>query len=80
MIFTELKEKHQILIKEAFMGFLAKKGLGLMARAGKVIVKNPMKSLGAGFTANSVLSGTQKLTDTASGGRNIALSAPRITM
>lgn len=80
MIFDNLKQKHEFIVKEAIVGFLARGAGSLMARAGKVIVKNPIKSLGAGFTVDSALSGTKKLTDTASGGHNLAASAGRVTM
>lgn len=66
-ILSQSKEAHELLVKEAV--------LGLMARAGKLILRNPIKSLGVGatvgFNALDWKSGTKKLTDAANGGQNI---------
>ena len=67
---------HRALVKEAFIGT----GLRLMSRVGKVIVKNPLKTLGVGFTMGDALSGTKRITDAASGARNIAANVGRATM
>lgn len=68
------------LTKEAFIGMAAK----FMGRAGKVIIKNPLKSLGvaatAAFTVPDVLSGAAKMSQHTSQGSSMGLQAPKITM
>jgi hypothetical protein len=68
------------LTKEAFIGMATK----LMGRVGKVIIKNPVKSLGvaagAAFTVPDVLSGAAKMSQHTSQGSNMGLQAPKISM
>jgi hypothetical protein len=68
---------HEELIKEAFVGALARLIGPLLGRVGKVIVKNPLKSLGAGFVANDVAASAKRISDTASGGTNLMRSQAR---
>ena len=67
---------HEKMVKEAVIGA----ALGLMNRVGKVIVRNPGKALGVGFSASDVGSGMNRMSDAASGARNIAQSVGRVTM
>lgn len=71
---------HESMIKEALVG-KALLGVGkLMGRAGKVVVKNPMKTLGVTFTGSDILSRTNRMSSAASEGANLAQSVGRITM
>lgn len=67
---------HKAMVKEAIIGAAFK----LMSRAGKVLVRNPGKAIGAGFAASDIGSGMNRMSDVASGARNIAQTVGRVTM
>jgi len=72
MISGDLKDIHRELVKEAFVGALA--------RVGKVIVKNPLKSLSGAFSAGDVLQGTKRLNQATAGGHNMAAESVNRSM
>ena len=80
-LFEQTGPNHADFIKEAFLPLLAK---GLMGRAGKTIVKHPLKSVGAGLTvmdSGTSMSKMNKLmSDASSGGHNLASRVGSITM
>ena len=68
---------HENLVKEALIGM----GARLLGRAGKIIVKNPIKSLGAGYGVSDVISGAKRIGESVSRGQDLAaIHASRITM
>lgn len=79
MIHDNLEKIHRQMVKEAVVGAVLS-GLKLMGRTGKVIAKNPMRSVGAGFGANDLVSGTRSMSDAVSHGHNMAQNIGRITM
>ncbi len=61
-VFDLTSKGHEAIVKEAFLltaGLAAAKGLG------KMIARNPGKTLGAAFAASDIASGTKKLTNMA---------------
>lgn len=71
---------HEAMIKEALLG-KAMMGVGsLMGRAGKVVVKNPLKSLGYAFTGSDMLSRANRISNASTLGADTASSVGRITM
>lgn len=72
--------QHEELIKEALLPLMGR----MMSRVGKVIVKHPLKSVGAGLTVMESGSGMQKMrktmSDAAMGGTNIGRRAAAINM
>ncbi len=71
---------HRMMVKEAIIGAAVGGIARLMGRTGKVIVKNPMRSIGTGFAANDVLSGTQRMGEASASGRNLAAGIRAGTM
>lgn len=71
---------HEAMIKEALLG-KALYGVGsLMGRAGKAVVKNPMKAMTATFTGSDIVSRANRTSNAASTGANLAANVGRITM
>jgi hypothetical protein len=71
-LLEKLAPEARAMIKEAFVGALAKMGL----RAGKVLVKNPWKSLGAAGTGWEIASSAKGMGDLATGAKNMARTMP----
>jgi hypothetical protein len=70
-------------VKEAFAPLAGKALMGmasLMGRAGKVVVKNPMKSLGTAFTGADALSKGNMMASASSVGSDAGRNVGRITM
>lgn len=72
-------EQHKALVKQAFLGALAKMTVPLFARAGKVLIRNPLKSMGAALTAYDVGSSGARMGDLTAGSRNMAQQFARNT-
>jgi hypothetical protein len=72
--------RHEAMVKEALIGSAVGGLARIMGRAGKVIIKNPMKSIGAGFAAGDMVSGTQRMSEATAGGRNMAAGIGAGTM
>lgn len=71
---------HEAMIKEALLG-KAMVGIGsLMGRAGKAVVKNPLKSLGYAATGSDLISRANRTSNAAATGANLAANTGRITM
>ena len=79
-LFEQTGPNHEALIKEAFAPLMGK----LLSRAGKVIQKHPLKSVGAGLTTLESGANFSKMNkamaDAASGGHNQAARVGAITM
>lgn len=75
---------HALMIKEAIFGPLAGKALmgvgSLMGRAGKVVVKNPLRSLGVVATGSDVVSKANRMGGAAAAGEAIGSNVGRSTM
>jgi hypothetical protein len=72
MISKDLEIVHRELVKEAFAGALA--------RVGKVIAKNPGKSLTGVFTASDVAGGAARQNLAVLGGRDLAAQSVNRSM
>lgn len=81
---STIHERHEAFIKEAFVGALAgMAGRGLVG-VGKLIARNPLKTLGAGFTAHDVVSSAQRANKITGAGHTMAdtvrAATPKFTM
>jgi hypothetical protein len=71
---------HALMIKEAILG-KALVGVGsLMGRAGKAVVKNPFRTLGALATGSDMVSRANRMGGAAAAGEALGTGVGRITM
>lgn len=82
-LFELVGPDREAFIKEAFAPLAGKALVGvgsLMGRAGKAVMKNPLKSLGTAFTGSDMISKGNRMASVSSEAGDLGRSTPRTTM